>query len=92
MSKSNKQRKAEQRAQQQARKVTVGKMLRLLLKSVAFAILVSLLVIVLTILGMPGLDNVWIQMALVFGAYLLAYPILMSEFRVKRSRGGRDQA
>lgn len=92
MSKSSQRRKAEQRAREEARRVTPGKVLRLFLKSVVFAVLVSLLVIVLTVLRMPGLGNVWVQMALVFGAYLLAYPLLMSEFRPRRRREDQGDA
>jgi len=84
MSNKQRRRKLEQREREQARQVTMGKTLRLFLKSILFAVLVSVLVLVLAAVRFPGLGKVWVQMGIVFGAYLLAYPVLMSEFRVKR--------
>jgi uncharacterized sodium:solute symporter family permease YidK len=86
MSKKNQRRKAERRSVEEARKITAGKMVRLLLKSLVFAILLTVVVMVLSSLGVPGLGKFWVQMLLVFGAYLLVYPILMSEFRPSRKR------
>lgn len=87
MSKKSQQRKAEARAREQARRFTPGKIVRLLLKSLAFALTVGLLVTLLTALGLPGIDRLWVQMLLVLGLYLAAYPFLMSEFRPRRPKG-----
>jgi hypothetical protein len=91
MSKKNQRRKAERRSVEEARKITVGKMVRLLLKSLVFAILLTAIVMILTMLGVPGLGQFWVQMLLVFGAYLLVYPILMSEFRPSKKRKGAEE-
>jgi uncharacterized membrane protein len=91
MSKKNQRRKAERRSVEEARKITVGKMVRLLLKSLVFAILLTAVVMILTMLGVPGLGQFWVQMLLVFGAYLLVYPILMSEFRPSKKRKGAEE-
>lgn len=91
MSKKKQRRKAERRSVEEARKVTVGKMVRLLVKSLVFAILLTAVVMVLTMLGVPGLGNFWVQMLLVFGAYLLVYPILMSEFRPRKKRRSAEE-
>lgn len=88
MSKKQKERKTERRQREAARTLTGGKLLRLLLKSVAFAVAVSLLVLVVNIIGIPGFDRPWVQMILVLAAYLVAYPYLMREFRSPRSRRG----
>ncbi len=88
MSKKQQRRKAERRSLEEARRITVGKMVRLLLKSLAFALLLTLVVMVLKAVGLTWVDNFWIQMGLVLGTYLLVYPILMSEFRP--ARGGRS--
>lgn len=85
MSKSKKQRKVSQRSALEARRLTPGKVLRLVLKTLAFALLVSLLVSLLASLGVPVLENFWLQVAIMLVIYLLAYPYLMSEFRVKRA-------
>jgi len=91
MSKKNQRRKADRRSVEEARKITVGKMVRLLLKSLVFAILLTAVVMILTMLGVPGLGQFWVQMLLVFGAYLLVYPILMSEFRPSKKRRGAEE-
>ena len=91
MSKKNQRRKAERRSVEEARKITVGKMVRLLVKSLVFAVLLTAVVMILTMLGVPGLGNFWVQMLLVFGAYLLVYPILMSEFRPGKKRKGVEE-
>lgn len=88
MSKKQKERKAERREREAARALTGGKLLRLLLKSVAFAVAVSLLVLGVNLIGIPGFDRPWVQMILVLGAYLVAYPYLMREFRPPRPRRG----
>lgn len=87
MSKKNQQRKAVRRSVEEARRITFGKMARLLLKSVAFAIVLTVLVMVLKAVGVTWVDNFWIQMGLVLGTYLLVYPVLMSEFRPRREGG-----
>ncbi len=92
MSKKQQERKAARRELEQARKVTAGKLIRLLLKSVGFAIAVSLLVVFVNAVGIPGFDKAWMQMVLVVIAYLVAYPYLMREFRPRKVRApaGRD--
>jgi len=84
MSNRTKQRKADSQAAVEARRLTPGKVVRLVLKTLAFALLVSLLVTVLSALGVPVLENFWLQLAVMLVVYILAYPFLMSEFRPKR--------
>ncbi len=84
MSKSTKQRKVDAKAVADARRFTPGKMFRLVLKSLGFAVLVSLLVSLLGAFGLPVLENIWLQLAVMVVVYVLAYPFLMSEFRPKR--------
>lgn len=91
MSKSKKQRKLETRNAVEARRLTPGKIVRLLLKTLAFALLVSLLVSLLASLGVPVLDSFWMQLAVMLVIYLLAYPYLMSEFRPKRAAQSTTQ-
>lgn len=83
MSKSTKQRKADARALADARRLTGGKVVRLVLKTLAFAMLVSLLITLLSALGVPVLERFWLQLLVMLAVYLLAYPFLMSEFRVR---------
>lgn len=85
MSNRTKQRKADSRAAVEARRLTPGKVVRLVLKTLAFALLVSLLVTVLSALGVPVLENFWLQLAVMLVVYIVAYPFLMSEFRPKRT-------
>ena len=85
MSNRTKQRKADSRAAVEARRLTPGKVVRLVLKTLAFAVLVSLLVTVLSALGVPVLQNFWLQLAVMLVVYIVAYPFLMSEFRPKRT-------
>lgn len=85
MSKGNKQRKVDSRAALEARRLTPGKVLRLVLKTLGFAILVSLLVTLLSAAGVPVLENFWLQLVVMLVVYVLAYPFLMSEFRPKRT-------
>lgn len=91
MSKKNQQRKAERRSLEEARRITVGKMVRLLLKSLGFAILLTVLVMILQALHVPAVRNFWVQMGMVFAAYLLVYPVLMSEFRPSKKKGRRAE-
>lgn len=83
MSKATKQRKDDSRAALDARRLTPGKVVRLVLKTLAFAMLVSLLITLLSALGVPVLEHFWLQLLVMLGVYLLAYPFLMSEFRVR---------
>lgn len=82
MSKANKQRKADVRAAEDARKFTAGKVIRLIFKSLGFAILVGFLIVAIERFVSP-LQS-WMEIAIMLVIYLAAYPILMSEFRVKR--------
>lgn len=95
MSKKNQLRKAQAQAQQEARRLTVGKVVRLLLKSILFAVVVSLTIVLLGFVGIPALDTWWMQLLVLFGVYALAYPFLMSEFRprtyLRKDRRGRDE-
>lgn len=81
MSKRTQQRKLERAALEQARRITVGKMVRLLLKSLLFAMLVASLMVALSLLGIPWLTSTWVQLAVMILVYLLAYPYLIREFR-----------
>lgn len=81
MSKRNKQKKASQRALQEARRLTVGKVVRLVLKMFVFAILASLLVSLAAAYGVPGLENFWVQILVMMLLYIPAYPFIMREFR-----------
>ncbi len=85
MAKDTKQRKADARAAVDARRLTPGKVARLVLKTLAFALLVSLLITLLGVLGVPALENRWLQFGLMLLVYIAAYPFLMSEFRPKNS-------
>ncbi len=86
MAKDTKQRKAAARAAVDARRLTPGKVARLVLKTLTFALLVSLLITLLGALGVTGLQNRWLlQLALAVPIYIVAYPFLMSEFRPKNS-------
>ena len=75
MAKATKQRKEDARALTDARRLTPGKMLRLLFKSLGFAVLVWL----------PA-NNFWVTLPVMLVVYLAAYPVLMSEFRPKRDK------
>ena len=83
MAKATKQRKEDARTLAEARRLTPGKMLRLLLKSFGFALLVALLIVLLGLLGVPT-DNFWVTLPVMLVVYVAAYPFLMSEFRPKR--------
>ena len=81
MSKRNRERKLEQRAVEQARKVTLGKMVRLFVKSVALAVAFVVVVTLLNVVGVPYLDRLWGQLLVLALLWLLAYPLLMRDFR-----------
>ena len=85
MAKATKQRKDDARAVADARRLTPGKMLRLLFKSLGFAVLVSLLILLLQAVGLPA-NNFWVTLPVMLVVYLAAYPVLMSEFRPKRDK------
>lgn len=87
MSKRNKQRKAREEALREARRITPGKLFRLLLKSLAFALVVAVLFTIWAVNEWPGYDQWWLQLGLMLGVYVLAYPFLMSEFRPKLPPG-----
>ena len=88
---SRKERKARRKVQEEARRLTPGKVGRLLLKSFLFALVVGTLLTVTTAFGVPYSDRTWVQFAFIFALYLLFYRWLLSDFRVKqtRSRGQR---
>jgi Ca2+/Na+ antiporter len=85
MSKRKKEHKQGQIALADARKITPGKMLRLLLKSLLFSLLVVLLMVGLNFVGIPAFQNFWIQLLVMVVVYAVAYPYLMREFRPQRS-------
>ena len=91
MAKNTKQRKADAKAVADARRLTPAKVLRLVLKSLGFAILVSLLLILLQSFNVPVFQTWWLQFGVMLVVYVAAYPFLMSEFRPKRGErsGGR---
>jgi O-antigen/teichoic acid export membrane protein len=76
-----KQQKQERDAIEKARQLTAGKIIRLVLKSLVFAMLVAALIVGLSLLGVPWLMNTWAQLAIMIVVYLFAYPYLMREFR-----------
>jgi membrane protein implicated in regulation of membrane protease activity len=76
-----KQHKQERDAVEKARQLTAGKIIRLVLKSLVFAMLVAALIVGLSLLGVPWLMNTWAQLAIMIVVYLFAYPYLMREFR-----------
>ncbi len=86
MSKKNKERKLEQRAVEEARQITPGKMIRLLLKSLLFSLLVVVVMVGLSLLGINAFQNFWIQIIVMVVVYTLAYPYLLREFRAKKVR------
>ena len=86
MSKTTKQRKTDAKALAEARRFTPAKMVRLVLKSLGFALLVSLLLILLQSFKIPVFQTRWLQFAVMLVVYIAAYPFLMSEFRPKRSK------
>lgn len=83
MSRKNKDRKAREEALREVRRITPGKLFRLLLKSLVFALVVAVLFTIWGVNQWPGYDQWWLQLALMVVVYALAYPFLMSEFRPK---------
>ncbi|MEM6431079.1 MAG: hypothetical protein AAF708_17715 [Deinococcota bacterium] len=83
MSKKKKRLKAQRKASAQARKLTSGKLIRLALKSLVFAVLVSSLIGVLLVLGVDIIHQRWAQLSLMAVCYIVAFPLVFSEFRPK---------
>ena len=79
MSKRN--RGSERKAIERARKITVGKMVRLFVKSVLLAAGFVLIVTLLNALGVPYLDRLWGQLVVLGLLWIIAYPLLMRDFR-----------
>ena len=88
MSKTTRQRKLDAKALADARKLTPGKIFRLVLKSLLFATVLGLLITFLPLLGVPEslVRNTWFSLGLMLVVYIVAYPFLMSEFRVPRDK------
>lgn len=88
MSKTTRQRKLDTKALADARKLTPGKILRLVLKSFLFAVVLGLLITFLPLLGVPEalIQTFWFPVVLMMLIYIPAYPFLMSEFRVPRDK------
>jgi Ca2+/Na+ antiporter len=89
MSKRKRDQKLERASVQEARKITPGKMIRLLLKSLLFSLLVVAVMVGLNLLGIPAFQNFWIQLGVMVVIYVVAYPFLMKEFRVKKVKSER---
>ena len=87
---SRKQRKAAQSESKVARRLTAGKLLRLFLKSLAFALLVALVVMVLELVGLSVTQNFWLQLLIMLAVYVPFYPFIMSEFRPKNTVVKKD--
>ncbi|MDE0098510.1 MAG: hypothetical protein OXM87_02680 [Truepera sp.] len=81
MSKRNRERRSERKAIERARKITVGKMVRLFVKSVLLAAGFVLIVTLLNALGVPYLDRLWGQLVVLGLLWIVAYPLLMRDFR-----------
>lgn len=84
MSKIKKQRKLDQRSLEDARKITFPKMLRLILKSMLFSVMVLGVMLLLNALGIPAFRTMWVQILVMIVVYMVAYPFLISEFRPRR--------
>lgn len=65
--------------------LTANKLLRLGLKSMVFALIVSTLVTLLGLLNIAFFKTLWFQVGTMLVVYLLAYPYLMREFRPPNS-------
>jgi cation transport ATPase len=87
MSKKNKERKLEAKAASEARQITPGKMIRLLLKSLLFSVIVVVVMLALNLLGINAFQNFWIQLGVMVVIYAIAYPYLLREFRVRKVKG-----
>lgn len=81
MSKRNRERRSERKAIERARKITAGKMVRLSVKSVLLAAGFVLIVTLLNALGVPYLDRLWGQLVVLGLLWIVAYPLLMRDFR-----------
>lgn len=89
MSKRKKEQKLERASLEEARKITPGKMLRLLLKSLLFSLLVVVVMVGLSLLGINAFQNFWVQLGVMVVIYIIAYPFLMREFRPKKVKSER---
>ena len=87
---SRKQRKEAQAYSKEARRLTAGKLFRLFLKSLGFALLVALIVLLLEVIGVPVTRNFWIQLLIMLAVYIPFYPFIMSEFRPKPQAKGAN--
>lgn len=83
MSKSKKQRKARKRAQIQARRITPAKLLRLALKTLLFALVVSSVLTVMVVLDIAIVEALWFRFVLMVAGFAVAFPYVFSEFRPK---------
>jgi len=81
MSQRNRERRSERKAIERARKITVGKMVRLFVKSVLLAVGFVLIVTLLNALGVPYLDRLWGQLVVLGLLWIVTYPLLMRDFR-----------
>lgn len=81
MSQRNRERRSERKAIEKARKITVGKMVRLFVKSVLLAAGFVVVVTLLNALGVPYLDRLWGQLVVLGLLWIVAYPLLMRDFR-----------
>lgn len=84
--KSKKQQRREAKELTEARRVTGPKLLRLVLKSAGFALVAALLLTTLGLIGPAFLRSAPVQLGVMALVYLLASPVLMSEFRPKKKR------
>ena len=64
-----------------AGKPTMGKIVRLFLKSLVLAVIFVILVSVLSSFGVPYLDTFWGKIIVLGALWAIAYPRMMREFR-----------
>jgi hypothetical protein len=79
MSKKAKKRKAQ--AVAEARRLTSGKVLRLVGKTLLFALLITILFGIANALGVPGTDSALVQIGAMALFFVLFYRFIYSEFR-----------
>ena len=77
--KSGKQ--VEKTAVKTAGQPTLGKMVRLFLKSLILALIFVILISILSALGVPYLDTIWGKVIVLGVLWVIAYPRIMREFR-----------
>ena len=68
--------------------MTAGKLFRLFLKSLGFALLVALIVFLLEVIGVDITRNFWMQLLIMLAVYIPFYPFIMNEFRPKPQAKG----